>query len=136
MSNERDHDVQREYELGDLHDLPVVRATEFHDWAPDWFDDSNDPAAAPDNTASASNVLNSDETRFLRIVQSNPGQPSGIYPNLAHIGVRKAIKIRKRLVSLGLLRETRVNTGRRGGTSIIVEVTERGMELLEQRERA
>lgn len=107
--------------LGDLLDLPVEVADGFRHWVPDWLQQG---------------PLSTDQMRLLKVVFNNPGQASSVYPKLAQMSVHKAVKIRKRLVELGYLRETSVRTKSRGRASIIVETTKLAAELFEAKQEA
>lgn len=101
-------------ELGSLSNLLVVEAVEFQDWRPQQNPIGPSRQHSPE-------LLTDIERRFLKAVIDHPGQPSGKYAKLARIGPAQAVKARRRLVELGVLREHQVNTGARGRSSIVVE---------------
>jgi hypothetical protein len=128
-----DDDADNADQLGDLRDLPAVFATEYLNWRPGWLQAESHKTAG--ESTSEATTLNNEEMRFLKTVKDYPGRPSGTYAGLARISKRKAIAIRKRLVEMRFLRETRVNASSRGGTSIVIELTRRAFELLEEEDR-
>ena len=112
-----------------LEDLPTVVAEEFSGWVPEWAREEP-PEAAPGSTNTIT-VLEPVERRLLEAVVKQPGGPSSRYPKLAGTSHRKALKVRKRLVELGFLREEQVNTKARGRASIILTPTDRAVEFLQ-----
>ncbi len=111
----------------DLFDLPVVRGRKYGHGQATRVSPNKDTGQDP---PPATNELSDEERRFLKSVFEQPARPSSTYPKLAGISSRKAIRLRKQLVALGLLRETKVNTKPRGRPSILLEVTRRANDLL------
>ncbi len=118
--------------LGDLLDLPVTAATEFANWNRDVAAPESGEAEADPGTVTATTALRPSEAemRYLRAVVENPGKPSSVYPKLAQMGSRRALKIRGRLCELGYLREYEVSTGGRGRNAIVIEPLEPGRALV------
>ncbi len=118
--------------LGDLLDLPVTAATEFANWNRDVAAPESAEAEADPGTVTASTVLRPSEAemRYLRAVVENPGKPSSVYPKLAQMGSRRALKIRGSLCDLGYLRQYEVATGGRGRNAIVIEPLEPGRALV------
>ena len=114
--------------LGDLLDLPVTAATQFANWNRDVAAPESGEAEADPATVTAR--LSDAEMRYLRAVVENPGKPSSVYPKLAQMGSRRALKIRSRLRDLGYLREHQVATGGRGRNAIVIEPLEPGRALV------
>ncbi len=117
----------REDNLGDLADLPVVAATEYLDWYAATTGGKRDEKAEVPKSKVV--VLSGEKVHFLQTVIDNPDRPSSAYAKLAKMGVQKAIRIRKQLVDQGWIRETRLNASSRGGATILIEPTERAIEL-------
>ena len=98
--------------------LPTEAAEEFRNWRPrGWTMASSAGCQGAVSRASLSEA----ERRYLQVVVDHPAQPSSKYPSLAGIGIHQAISIRRILVERGYLREHKVNTGRRGRASIVLE---------------
>ena len=98
--------------------LPTEAAEEFRNWRPrGWTMASGAGRQGAVSKASLSDA----ERRYLQAVVDHPAQPSSKYPSLAGIGIHQAISIRRNLVERGYLREHKVNTGRRGRASIVLE---------------
>ena len=111
--------------LGNLVDLPIVVASEYVDWEPDWF---RVASGGEDHPASTGPRLSHAEERFLKAVVSNPGRRASAYPRLAKVGARKALQMRKRLLDLAYIREHQVNIKRRGRPPTFLEPTGRGCD--------
>lgn len=109
--------------LDELRRLPVEPASEFLNWPQNGGAASVD---APSTSQSPGGTpgLSEADVRYLKAVIDQPGKPSSIYPKIAQIGQRRAQEIRRRLVSLGYLREHTVNTGKRGRAAIVLEPLE------------
>jgi hypothetical protein len=113
-------------ELGDLLTLPVVPATEYQNWTPDGFEDSERTAESPASTAPE---LNKEDVRFLQTVIGEPGKPSSVYAKIARMSGRRAISVRRHLVEMGYLREIKLNANRRGRASLLLEPTQKARRL-------
>jgi hypothetical protein len=66
------------------------------------------------------------ECNLLEAVIKAPLQPSSRYPKLAGMSTKTAVILRRRLVERGYLRERTLDTGRRGRSTILLEVLPAG----------
>ncbi len=128
----QEHNANARANLGDLLDLPVTAATQFASWNRDVAAPESGEAEADRGTVTATARPSHAEMRYLRAVVENPGKPSSVYPKLAQMGSRRALKIRGRLRDLGYLREHQVATGGRGRNAIVIEPLEPGRSLVTQ----
>ena len=113
--------------LESLRALPVVPAGEFADW------DKEETKTPPHTSQEKPSSFSSDrEYRFCRAVVSNPMQSSSTYPKLAGISPKSARAIRQQLVTKGLIREHRLDPGRRGRSTILLEPLPAGQEAVNQ----
>lgn len=110
---------------GSLFDVPVVRAIEFHNWQPDYYEYK---AEKIESLASAFSELNQDEAHFLVKIKENPGRKSSDYAKVAGISSARALKYRRRLVELGYLLENNFNENGRGRASIFLVPTKKALD--------
>jgi hypothetical protein len=68
---------------------------------------------------------------LLKAVVEHPCEPVSFYPTYLHIGQKRAIKLRNRLIQKGLLQEETMAKGRRGRPSTILVLTDEARDLLE-----
>ncbi|MBI4716554.1 MAG: hypothetical protein HY763_02010 [Planctomycetes bacterium] len=119
---------------------PAVTDDEVERSAVDWDRRSAEEAAVESRpqrvTASkiaiAAPRLDAESRRFLTAVYEHPQEPSTAYARLAGLSPSKAIRIRRSLVAAGLLREQRIDSGRRGGQQILLEIQPAGLTVLER----
>ncbi len=127
-----------------LDSLPVVPAPEFLNWQPAWMrkeiiPTEQEPTAPKQITASdiipaeqpSGTGLEPDELRLLEAIAADPCQPVSFYPTKIHISKRKALRLRKSLLDKKLIQEQTMQTGR-GRPSILLAVSDKAMDLLEQ----
>jgi DNA-binding MarR family transcriptional regulator len=62
-------------------------------------------------------------------------RPSSQYAKLACMSSKTAVRVRRRLVDAGYLREHTVDSAGRGRSSILLEVLPAGLERIAQHER-
>ena len=113
-------------DLGILDSLTTKPAAEFAAWSSEL---ETEPVAAP------SPFAKDQDYRFCRAVADQPLQPCSIYPKNAGVSPKDAVAIRQRLMEVGYLRSRQLDTGRRGRSSLLLEVTGRGLQALESHER-
>ncbi len=82
-----------------------------------------DSTGCSGDASARSQQLEENELRFLSAVAQYPSRQSTFYAKSCRLGSRKAIEIRRYLVSDGYLREHIVQTAPRGGRSILLELT-------------
>jgi len=111
-----------QHHLKPLLDLPVVAASQFRHWASG--EDSTPSSAGP--------FAEERDYRFCRVIAQNPLQPSSAYPSLAGVSPKDAAGIRNRLLERGFIRVRRQDTGRRGRTSLLLEMTPAGHNVLKE----
>ena len=91
-----------------------------------------EPATAAVSSASSEpTVVTPDEVRVLRAVRDHPGQKAGAYAKLARMGAQKCSRLRRQLVSRGLLAEEPVQLSASGRSALIVTLTAPGKQALE-----
>ena len=83
---------------------------------------ATDPAKAPASEG---------ELKLLRAIVNNPLRPSSEYPKLARVSPNTFQKLRPALVSRGLVRERKLESGgRRGRSTLMLEPLDAARELL------
>lgn len=122
---ERVDDAEAAESVKALGSLPTVIADEFAHWQPHHVAQISGKAGQPSSTPRVSDA----ESRFLKAVVENPGQPSSQYAKLAGVGGKQAIEIRRRLVELGFLREHQIATSKRGRQAIVLEPLQPALDL-------
>ena len=85
--------------------LPVIPDDDFQKWERHPVADLQSSAASP--------TLSPGETRLINLVSAEPGKPAGLYTRKLGMNGKAARVARERLVQLGLLREHKVQLGRR-----------------------
>lgn len=115
-----------------LETLPVVRSEEFDNWPRDEAQPSDGPVS-PKVTTGEAGSLDKAELKYLHAVIRHSGKPSSVYPKLARIGTKKALRIRQRLIELGYLREHQLQTGKKGRAAIVLEPLEKAIRLVGER---
>lgn len=121
---------RRSQDPGELADLPVTRDSGFVLLDDDLWEDA--PAERRPITSSGLQV-DGREQRFLEAVVTHSGEPSSAYAKLARMSSKTALKARKRLIELGLLKEEKLNANARGRSVILLRPTEAARRLLEER---
>ena len=124
-----------------LDTMPVEPAPEFQGWQPEWARTTVVQAPTPGVGGHAQEQLpqpeglatNPDDLLYLRAVVEHACQPVSFYPSHLHIGNARAIKIRKGLISKGLVREEKLATGSRGRPSLVLVPTDEGKKFLAAR---
>jgi hypothetical protein len=122
MDSSNSRNSTRGFGLESLLALPTVRAEEFLNWGR--------PKTCADEGAArpVKGPFESDrEYRFCRAVIEHPFEPSSSYAKLAGISSKIAGPIRKRLVSVGYLREHAVDSARRGRSAVLLELLPAGV---------
>ncbi len=113
-------------EVGDLARLPLVQANLPGVPAP--VGSARKMPAL--HSAPVQAVTSDAEIRFLDAIAKNPNIPSHRYAKLAGVGPRRAIKLRKNLISRGFLRQHSVNIAARGRAAIVLELLPSAVKLL------
>ena len=132
MTIHQPHSNRHQTGLGRLESLPVVPALEYFSPPPEVAacdDTGADEHGEVGNTAPA--FADDRESRLLNAVIEAPLQPSSRYPKLAGISTKTAVILRRRLVEKGYLRERTLDTGRRGRSTILLEVLPAGMAAID-----
>ena len=129
-----------------LDSLPVIPAPEFLDWMPPWMRKEMVPPVAPAELPSSpatdvdtplappKSELAEDALRLLKAIVADPCQPVSFYPAKAQLSKRKALQLRRMLVSKKLIQEQSVQLSKRGRPSILLDVTDKGKTVLKQAE--
>lgn len=73
-----------------------------------------------------------EEQKFLQAVATKPGIPSSEFARILGISSSKSILLRKRLRQQGWITEHVLDSGGRGGRRIVLELTDEGLQVLEQ----
>ena len=108
-------------DLGILDSLTTKPAAEFAAWSSE---------LEPEPVASSSPFAKDQDYRFCRAVADQPLQPSSVYPKSAGVSPKDAVAIRQRLMEAGYLRSRQLDTGRRGRSSLLLEITDAGRQAL------
>ena len=74
------------------------------------------------------------EYRFCKAIVDKPLLPSSRYPKLAGISSKTALRVRRRLVSAGFVRERIVDTARRGPRTLLMEPLPAGQAAVKEHE--
>ncbi|MEE8169533.1 MAG: hypothetical protein V3T70_03210 [Phycisphaerae bacterium] len=107
------------------------------DWTAVEFADSDSTPSSGDvpvghDAGPAAPDLTEFERSVLRTIAAHPLMPSSRFASRLGISMRRSIAIRRRLVDVGAVTERRLDAGgRRGGTAIVMELTDAGRELSE-----
>lgn len=109
-------------DIGGLATLAVVRANEF-------FRNAAIDVKRAD-AADVKQTLNDREYRFCKVVAEYPLQRSSSYPSMIRMSSKTAKKLREQLVAKKVLRERLFDSGKRGRSSILLEVTKEGLRAL------
>ncbi len=75
------------------------------------------------------------EYRFCKKIIEQPLLPSSQYPKLVGIGIQTAVKIRKKLIAQGYIKERAVDSSGRGRSTLLVEATPAGIEAVDMYEK-
>ncbi len=73
-----------------------------------------------------------DELRFLQAIYDNPTVASSQFARIVGVSMKRCILFRKQLVEKGWITEHWLDSGQRGGRSIVLVLTEQGRRILEQ----
>jgi hypothetical protein len=111
--------------------IPTVDASEFHDWGKtSQINSSSAPV-----TAAKKNLFDSpQEYQFCKAVVDNPMQSSSQYHKLAGIGTKTAKQARVQLAAKNYIRETILDSGKPGRSSILLEPLPEGIEAVRKYE--
>ena len=120
MSQSKNSSQNISFGLEQLASLPTVPAEEFSNWGPLAVQATECPKEKISPFASAR------EYRFCRAVRQNPMRPSSTYSKLAGVSSKAAVSIRRKLVSCGYVREHVVDSGCRGRSAIVLEISPAG----------
>lgn len=103
-----------------------VRATSWATFGNTEPPERTEPTVAPRRTTATgdSPALSDAESRFLKAVVANPGQPSAQYAKALGLNGSKAARIRKALVARGLVREHPLARKAQGKPALILEPME------------
>ncbi len=128
MTSHEPHSNRRQTGLGRLESLPVVPALEYFSPPPEGGACDDTGAVAHGGVGNTEPAFADErEFRLLKAVIEAPLRPSSRYPKLAGISTKTAVILRRRLVEKGYLRERTLDTGRRGRSTILLEVLPAGM---------
>ena len=117
-------DAEADKSLESLITGPLVPATGF-----ERFGEIAQPQAKVTDPAKA--AASEAELKLLRAIVDNPLRPSSEYPRLARISPNTFQKLRPILISRGLIRERKLETGgHRGRSTLRLEALEAARELL------
>jgi hypothetical protein len=121
---------RRRRDLGTLLDLPVVKrpTAQLRN-----HDDIAENQQESNVVGSAGAMLDAKERQYLKVIMSNPNKASSAYAKLARMSTKTALKARRRLIELGLLKEERLNANGRGRSVIVLRPTDAARRLLEKR---
>ena len=113
--------------------LPTVPAPEFADWGR--ASASTAGAAMPSTGQCGGSPFEDErEHRFCKAIAEHPMQPSSQYAKLARMSSKTAVRIRRRLIEIGYIREHTVDPAGRGRSTILLEVLTAGVDAIAQYE--
>ena len=131
--NPHDPNEDQADNLGPLDSLPTTRATEFDHWLDEPALVESEPPDAQAEPATPS-FDHESEYKLSKAVSGYSLRPSSQYAKLAGISSKTAVKARQKLVERGFIRERRVDSGKRGASTILLELSPDGVRALAEYE--
>lgn len=120
--------VDQELDIGTLANIPTVSASEFETWG---------SVPVTSATVVIQSIFGSEQEFLLcKAIADHPMQASSTYPKLAGISLKTAANVRQQLVSKGLTREHKLDSGGRGRSSILLEVLPEGIKAITEHQEA
>ena len=124
--NKKISDHEADESLKPLEALPIEVAPEFCDY----FALRNTDIEPAGKRSHKSDNLTAGELKLLRAVVKYPMRASSEYPKLARISPNTFQKVRPGLMNKGLVREHKLDSNRRGRSTVLLEPLPEGIELI------